>query len=88
LSILEQKVKEGVEVRVLYDGMIEFSTLSFDYTQRLKKIGIQAKAFSPISPFISTYYNYRDHRKIIVIDGKVGFTGGVNLADEYINKLE
>ena len=88
LSILEQKVKEGVEVRVLYDGMIEFSTLSFDYTQRLKKLGIQAKAFSPISPFISTYYNYRDHRKIIVIDGKVGFTGGVNLADEYINKLE
>ncbi len=88
LSILEQKVKEGVEVRVLYDGMIEFSTLSFDYTQRLKKLGIQAKVFSPISPFISTYYNYRDHRKIIVIDGKVGFTGGVNLADEYINKLE
>ena len=44
LSILEQKVKEGVEVRVLYDGMIEFSTLSFDYTQRLKKLGIQAEA--------------------------------------------
>lgn len=88
LRILEQKVREGVEVRVLYDGMIEFSTLSFDYTKRLEKIGIKAKAFSPISPFISTYYNYRDHRKIIVIDGKVGFTGGVNLADEYINKLE
>ena len=87
LRILEQKVREGVEVRVLYDGMIEFSTLSFDYTQRLEKIGIKAKAFSPISPFISTYYNYRDHRKIIVIDGKVGFTGGVNLADEYINKI-
>ena len=68
--------------------MIEFSTLSFDYTKRLEKIGIKAKAFSPISPFISTYYNYRDHRKIIVIDGKVGFTGGVNLADEYINKYE
>ncbi|MEE0949178.1 MAG: phospholipase D-like domain-containing protein, partial [Streptococcus equinus] len=88
LRILEQKVREGVEVRVLYDGMIEFSTLSFDYTKRLEKIGIKAKAFSPISPFISTYYNYRDHRKIIVIDGKVGFTGGVNLADEYINKYE
>lgn len=88
LSILEQKVEEGVEVRVLYDGMIEFSTLSFDYTERLKKIGIKAKAFSPISPFISTYYNYRDHRKIVIIDGQVAFTGGVNLADEYINQLE
>ena len=88
LSILEAKVKEGVEVRVLYDGILELSTLSFDYTKRLGKIGIKAKAFSPISPFISTYYNYRDHRKITVIDGKVAFTGGVNLADEYINKIE
>ncbi|MEX2783899.1 cardiolipin synthase [Streptococcus sp. H49] len=88
LSILEKKVEEGVEVRVLYDGMIEFSTLSFDYTERLAKIGIKAKAFSPISPFISTYYNYRDHRKIVVIDGEVAFTGGVNLADEYINHID
>ncbi|AXQ78676.1 cardiolipin synthase [Streptococcus chenjunshii] len=88
LSILEKKVEEGVEVRVLYDGMIEFSTLSFDYTERLAKIGIKAKAFSPISPFISTYYNYRDHRKIVVIDGEVAFTGGINLADEYINQID
>ncbi|MGT2907563.1 cardiolipin synthase [Streptococcus dentiloxodontae] len=88
LAILEQKVKEGVEVRVMYDGMIELSTLSFDYTDRLKKIGIDAKAFASITPFLSTYYNYRDHRKILVIDGKVAFTGGVNLADEYINKVE
>lgn len=88
LSILEDKVKEGVEVRVLFDGMVEFSTLSFDYTKRLAEIGIKAKAFSPISPFISTYYNYRDHRKIVVIDGKVAFTGGINLADEYINHIE
>ncbi|MFC6994851.1 cardiolipin synthase [Streptococcus loxodontisalivarius] len=88
LAILEDKVKEGVEVRVMYDGMIEFSTLSFDYTERLEKIGIHAKAFSPISPFLSTYYNYRDHRKIVVIDGEVAFTGGVNLADEYINEIE
>ncbi|MGT2660055.1 cardiolipin synthase [Streptococcus urinalis] len=88
LSILEKKVNEGVEVRVLYDGMLELSTLSPDYTQRLEKIGIKAKSFSPISPFISTYYNYRDHRKIVVIDGEVAFTGGINLADEYINQLE
>lgn len=88
LAILEQKVKDGVEVRVIYDGMIEFSTLSFDYTKRLEKLGIQARAFAPISPFISTYYNYRDHRKLMIIDGEVGFTGGVNLADEYINQIE
>ncbi len=88
LAILEKKVKEGVEVRVMYDGMIEFSTLSFDYTERLQKLGIQAKAFAPIRPFVSTYYNYRDHRKILVIDGKVAFNGGVNLADEYINHIE
>ena len=89
LVFSSKKWKKVSKSDVLYDGMIEFSTLSFDYiTTSWKKLGIQAKAFSPISPFISTYYNYRDHRKIIVIDGKVGFTGGVNLADEYINKLE
>ncbi|MFC3932269.1 cardiolipin synthase [Streptococcus dentapri] len=88
LSILEQKVAEGVEVRVMYDGMIEMTTLSFDYSKRLKKLGIEAKAFAPLSPFLSTYYNYRDHRKIVVIDGEVAFTGGINLADEYINEIE
>ncbi|MGT2865625.1 cardiolipin synthase [Streptococcus fryi] len=88
LAILEQKVQEGVQVRVMYDGMIEMSTLSFDYKERLRAIGIEAKAFAPLSPFISTYYNYRDHRKLLVIDGQVAFNGGVNLADEYINEIE
>lgn len=88
LAILKQKVQEGVEVRVMYDGMIEFSTLSFDYKKRLEKIGIQSRVFASVTPFLSTYYNYRDHRKILLIDGKVAFTGGINLADEYINKIE
>lgn len=88
LAILEQKAREGVEVRVLYDGMNELSTLSFDYAERLEQLGIQARAFAPLTPFISTYYNYRDHRKILVIDGKVAFNGGVNLADEYINLID
>ncbi|MGT2957719.1 cardiolipin synthase [Streptococcus bovimastitidis] len=88
LAILEAKVKEGLEVRVLYDGMTELSTLSSDYAKRLAEIGIQGKAFLPISPFISTYYNYRDHRKIVVIDGEIAYTGGINLADEYINELD
>jgi len=88
LDILIAKAKAGVDVRVMYDGMCEISTLPFDYDQRLAKEGIKAKSFSPIRPFLSSHYNYRDHRKICVIDGKVAFNGGVNLADEYINRTE
>ena len=58
------------------------------FLHRLEKLGIRCKAFAPIQPFLSTHYNYRDHRKILVIDGKAAFTGGVNLADEYINRKE
>ncbi len=87
LEILAKKVKEGVEVRVMYDGTCEFSTLPHDYPKKLQALGIQCKAFSPMSPFLSTHYNYRDHRKILVIDGHTAFTGGVNLADEYINHI-
>ena len=86
LEILAGKVKQGVEVRVMYDGTCEFSTLPHDYPKRLKALGIQCKMFAPVTPFLSTHYNYRDHRKIMVIDGHTAFTGGVNLADEYINR--
>lgn len=86
LEILARKAAEGVDVRVMYDGMCEISTLTADYPKRLEKLGIRCRAFSPLAPFISTHYNYRDHRKILVIDGKVAFNGGVNLADEYINQ--
>lgn len=88
LEILARKVKEGVEVRVMYDGTCEFSTLPHNYPKKLQALGIKCKAFSPMSPFLSTHYNYRDHRKILVIDGHTAFTGGVNLADEYINHIE
>lgn len=88
LEILARKAAEGVNIRVMYDGTCEFTTLPRDYPQRLKKLGISCKVFSPLQPFVSTHYNYRDHRKILVIDGRVGFTGGVNLADEYINAVE
>ena len=88
LEILAKKAKEGVEVRVMYDGTCEFSTLPHDYPKRLKKLGIQCKMFAPLTPFVSTHYNYRDHRKILVIDGHTAFNGGVNLADEYINHIE
>ena len=85
LAILAEKAKRGVDVRLMYDGMCEITMLPNDYPKRIEKLGIKCKAFSPIAPFISTHYNYRDHRKILVIDGKVAFNGGVNLADEYIN---
>ena len=88
LEILVRKAAEGLDVRVMYDGTCEFSTLPRDYPKRLEKLGIRCKVFSPVMPFVSTHYNYRDHRKILVIDGRVGFTGGVNLADEYINHVE
>ena len=88
LEILAQTVNEGVDVKVMYDGTCEFSTLPYNYPEKLQKLGIQCKMFSPMSPFLSTHYNYRDHRKILVIDGHTAFTGGVNLADEYINRIE
>ena len=88
LEILARKAKEGVEVRVMYDGTCEFSTLPHDYPKRLEALGIRCKMFSPVTPFLSTHYNYRDHRKILVIDGHTAFNGGVNLADEYINHIE
>lgn len=88
LNILAQKVKEGVEVRMMYDGTCEFAKLPRSYSKKLRALGIKCKVFSPIMPMVSTHYNYRDHRKILVIDGKVAFNGGINLADEYINRID
>lgn len=88
LELLKKKVKEGVEVRVLYDGMCVLTLLPSFYPRILEKEGIRCKMFAPIKPLFSSHYNNRDHRKILVIDGKTGFTGGINLADEYINKKE
>lgn len=88
LEILVEKAERGVDVRLLYDGTCEFNTLPHDYPARLRSFGIKCKMFAPILPFLSTHYNYRDHRKILVIDGKVAFNGGVNIADEYINEKE
>ena len=87
LEILARKAAQGVDVRILYDGTNEFFTLPRNYPKRLAALGIRCKVFAPVQPFVSTHYNYRDHRKILVIDGRTAFTGGVNLADEYINKV-
>ena len=86
LEILARKAKEGVEVRVMYDGTCAINLLPYGYPKELEKLGIRCKMFSPLHPLVSTHYNNRDHRKILVIDGHTAFTGGVNLADEYINR--
>lgn len=88
VDILEQKVKDGVEVRLIYDDVGCVSTLPPQYYKKLQAKGIKCAAFNPFRPIISVVMNNRDHRKIFVVDGKVGFTGGINLADEYINKIE
>ena len=88
LDILKRKAAEGVEVRFMYDGMCSLVNVPYNYPKTLEKYGIETKVFANIVPFLSTHQNNRDHRKILVIDGKVAYTGGVNLADEYINKVE
>lgn len=88
LDILIKKVKQGVEVRVMYDDFGCITYLPNEYYKVLRKLGIKAKVFNPIKPRLAVQMNNRDHRKILVIDGNVAMTGGVNLADEYINKKE
>ena len=85
LEVLARKARQGVDVRVLYDGSCEFILLPKNYPAKLAELGIKCKVFSPFNAFISTHYNYRDHRKILVIDGHTAFNGGINLSDEYIN---
>lgn len=88
LEILTRKVREGVEVRFMYDGTNTLSLLPKNYPERMENRGIKCKVFAPMTPFLSTHQNNRDHRKILVIDGHTAFTGGINLADEYINRRE
>lgn len=86
LDILIQKAKEGLDVRVIYDDFGCLSTLPKNYYKKLRSYGIKSFPFNKIKPIIDIRNNNRDHRKIIVIDGYIGFTGGINLADEYINE--
>lgn len=88
LKILKDKAKNGIEVRVIYDGMGCLTTLPKYYEETLNAINIKCRTFMPVLPLLSTYQNNRDHRKIAVIDGKTAFTGGANLSDEYANYIE
>ena len=86
LNILEQKVREGLDVRLIYDDVGSVNTLPARYNREIRKRGIKCEVFNPFKPIVSAVMNNRDHRKIMVIDGHTGFTGGINLADEYINR--
>ncbi len=85
LNILEEKASQGVDVRVMYDDLGCISTLDKSYHKELEKKGIKCVVFNRLSPIAGVIMNNRDHRKILVIDGKVAFSGGINIADEYIN---
>ena len=88
LEVLEEKAAQGVEVKMLYDDIGCMVTLPGDYTVYLRSKGIDAHKFNKVIPRMTVAYNNRDHRKILVIDGQISYTGGINLADEYINHIE
>lgn len=87
LDILKEKVKEGLDVRFIYDDVGCVSLLPYHYYKEMEAAGIKCMAFNPFIPVFSLAMNNRDHRKILVIDGHTAFSGGINLADEYINKI-
>lgn len=88
LTILKEKVGQGVDVRLIYDDFGCVTTLPSDFFLQMRELGIRCVAFNKLRPLMSIIMNNRDHRKIFVVDGTVGYTGGLNLADEYINEIE
>ena len=87
-DVLAERAKNGVEVRVFYDDMGSLGFINTDFVKRTEEFGIQCRVFNPFAPGLNLFLNNRDHRKITVIDGKVGFTGGYNLANEYFHRTE
>jgi len=88
VEILVERAAAGVEIRLMYDGLCHAKTLSYNFPKQLKEYGIKVHVFEPFSPFLSSDQNYRDHRKMTIVDGEVAFTGGFNLADEYVNFIQ
>ncbi len=88
LDILKEKAAQGVEVRLFYDYVGSMGFIGNSFVKELENYGINARVFNPAVPFVNLFLNNRDHRKITVIDGKIGFTGGYNLADEYFHFTE
>lgn len=85
-ELLVRKAAQGVEVRLIYDDIGSAGAIKHGFAKKLRKEGVNCRAFNPFRPVISGIHNHRDHRKITVIDGKVAFTGGVNIGDEYVNE--
>ena len=88
LEILERKVKQGVEVRLMYDDIGSIGDIDLRYAKHLNSLGIQCRPFNVAVPMVNLAMNHRDHRKITVVDGKVAFTGGFNLANEYFGVVK
>ena len=88
LSRLKAKAAEGVDVRILYDDIGCMNTLPINFPKKLAKCGIKCERFAKVTPRVSAIHNNRDHRKILCIDGSIAYTGGINIADEYINKID
>ncbi len=86
--ILKEKASEGVDVRIIYDDFGSSMNLPNDFDRRLKQAGIQVYNFNPVRPRLNLSMNYRDHRKIVVVDHQFAITGGMNLADEYFNVIK
>ena len=86
LAILREKARQGVDVRVIYDDFGCITKLPSGYYKRLEAMGIRSRPFNPFIPIMSPLLNNRDHRKFLIVDGRVGYTGGINLSDEYINE--
>lgn len=87
LEVLKEKASQGVEIKIIYDDFGS-STLPYRYAKKLHSYGIEAINFNPMRLHLNFAMNYRDHRKIVVIDGKIAYTGGINIGDEYINLIQ
>ena len=84
-KVLTERGQAGVEVRVFYDDMGSIFFIDRDFSEKMEKLGIKCRVFNPVAPAFNMFLNNRDHRKITVIDGKIAYTGGYNLANEYFN---
>lgn len=88
INILIEKANQGVEVKIIYDDFGSADRLPYRFRQKMAKHNIEVINFNPMRIHLNFVMNYRDHRKIVVIDNKIGYTGGINIGDEYINKVE
>ena len=86
-EILQQKAAEGLDVRLIYDDLGCMTTKPKHFARKLREAGIKVMAFNTVKPVVSVVYNNRDHRKLLIIDGNIGYSGGINIADEYVNKI-